>query len=69
MSYLVSAGADFECKNNSGYTAIDMTGFMHYQTKSVLSSLIDAEIMRKEKLANRRRSADCLLYTSDAADE
>ena len=58
MSYLVSAGADFECKNNSGYTAIDMTGFMHYQTKSVLSSLIDAEIMRKEKLANRRRSAE-----------
>jgi ankyrin repeat protein len=58
MSYLVSAGADFDCKNNSGYTAIDMTGFMHYQTKTVLSSLIDAEIMRKEKLSNRRRSAE-----------
>ena len=57
MSYLVPAGVDYECKNNSGYTALDLTGWK-YQTKSVLSSLLDAEIMRKEKMANRRRSAE-----------
>lgn len=57
MSYLVTAGCDFDCKNNSGYTPLDMTGWK-YQTKSVLKSLIDAELMRKEKLSNRRRSAE-----------
>jgi len=58
MSYLVTAGCDFDCANTAGYSALDMTGVFKYQTKTVLSSLIDAEIMRKEKLANRRRSAE-----------
>lgn len=58
MSYLVTAGCDYECTNTAGYTALGNIGLTKYQTKSVLSSLIDAEIMRKEKLANRRRSAE-----------
>ena len=58
MSYLVTAGCDYECKNTAGYSALDMTGVLKWQTKSVLNSLIDAELMRKEKLSNRRRSAE-----------
>ena len=55
----MSAGADFECKNNSGYTAIDMTGFMHYQTKSSEIAIWN-KTKRIEAIKAGRNAADIL---------
>ena len=58
MTFLVTAGCDFEAKNNSGHKAVDMAGILKFQTRNVLKSIIQTEKMKREQIKGRRRSAD-----------
>ena len=58
MTFLVTAGCDFDAKNNSGQAAVDMAGILKFQTRNVLKSIIQTEKMKREQIKGRRRSAD-----------
>lgn len=57
MTFLVTAGCDFEAKNNNGKQPVDMAGWK-FQTRNVLRSIIQTEQMKREHIKGRRRSAD-----------
>ena len=57
MTFLVTAGCDYESKNNAGHLAVDMAGW-RIQTKNVLISIIKTVTIKKDQIKNRRRSAD-----------
>jgi len=57
MTFLVTAGCDYDAKNNYGHQPVDMAGWK-FQTRNVLRSIIQTEQMKQEKIKGRRRSAD-----------
>ena len=58
MTFLVTAGCDYNAKNCAGQKADKMASVWNFQTKNVLRSIIETEEMKREQIKGRRRSAD-----------